>query len=930
MVEKFVSKIFVCYSHEDKKYLDLLLKHFNKDIVDVWSDQRIEGGEHWFEEIQRALDSANAGILLLTANFFNSKFIKDIELQQLLKNQYEKNTFLIPVLAEYCNVDNYTWINKKEVLPKGFNAIENIKKRDRNKEIVKIVQKIDDLLKPEKTRSPEKTSNTIDSYNYPEMAVNNFPTSNDKFFGREQYFNILDEAWDNEQINVISFVAFGGIGKTSLIDNWLKNMKKMHYKGANKIFMWSFYSQGSEEDRQVTATEFLLEACKFFKLKKIPKTSYEQGKELADIISKQRVLLILDGLEPLQSSLEGIGEIKDNGLQVLLKRLSRQNKGLVVATSRIKLASIDNKYIELEKLEDKEGAALLKSFELNGTDQELEKISRDFEGHALALKLLGSYTNIVLDRDITRINEIESLRNDQSKTSKHATRMLNSYKKYLKDTAELDILKILGFFDKAISFDVINVIKNKPLIKNINSKLIDVSEIEWKYALNRLMQLHLISNSNQVLDAHPLVREYFSKYTADNHEDSYTEGHKRLYEYYKKVPKKECPDTIEEMEPLFQAVFHGSKAKQYIESYLLYITRIQRKSRPDVDVFYLTYTLGEVYLDQKILANFYRIPYIKFYDDLDIVLKDTVLGNVAFNFMCLGKYKHVLNIYQNRESIPYYDDDSLIQEVINKCQTMVYLGIFQDALELIKIHIDKDLKLKDYGREAKLFSQFAYISFLMGDFKTADLYFKSAEKSYISGHLTFGGMNINYLLSHMGYQYAEFLFHQQFTQNALEDRIEYNFKFEKHDDMHHFTLDLGLAYLNLAKIKLLKNDNKKIVMNLFQKAIQHFKKANDIGYFIECLILKADSQRVYGLLNEAQDDLNEAYDLIIYTESKKQLADWYIVAINLTINEEDFIKAQKYFIEAKELYKELDSYVIFIEQLNALESDLIKGDVWTK
>lgn len=126
--------------------------------------------------------------------------------------------------------------------------------------------------------------------------------------------------------------------------------------------MWSFYSQGSGEDRQISAIEFLNEACKFFRVKNfLKKDSYAQGRELADIISNQRTLLILDGLEPLQSSLENIGEVKDNGLQVLLKRLSRQNKGLVIITSRIKLAFIDNQYEELEKLEDSEGAELLDS-----------------------------------------------------------------------------------------------------------------------------------------------------------------------------------------------------------------------------------------------------------------------------------------------------------------------------------------------------------------------------------------------------------------------------------------------------------------------------------------------------------------------------------------------------------------------------------------
>jgi len=130
-----MSKVFICYSHKDERYLELLLKHFNRDLLDVWSDKRIEGAAHWEEEIQKALNSCNCGVLLLSGNFFNSRFIKDIELKQLLQNQYEKNTFLLPVLAEHCNIDNYTWISKKEVLPKGFKALENIKKEITTKKL---------------------------------------------------------------------------------------------------------------------------------------------------------------------------------------------------------------------------------------------------------------------------------------------------------------------------------------------------------------------------------------------------------------------------------------------------------------------------------------------------------------------------------------------------------------------------------------------------------------------------------------------------------------------------------------------------------------------------------------------------------------------------------------------------------------------------
>ncbi len=927
-----MSKVFICYAHEDEKYLDLLLKHFDHDLLDVWSDKRIEGSEHWEEEIQKALDSANCGILILSASFFNSRFIKDIELQRLLQNQYEKNTHLLPVLAEHCNIDKYVWISKKEVLPKGFKAIENIKPRNHNKEAVKIIKRVEKLLEPQPEQTDGIKQNVVNTINYPDNppATNNFPESNDDFFGRERYFDILDKAWDDEQVNILSFIAFGGIGKTSLIDNWLKRMKKDHYRGAKNIFMWSFYSQGSEEDRQVTATEFLLEACKFFKIKKIPKTAYEQGRKLADIISKQRALLVLDGLEPLQSSLEDIGEIKDNGLQVLLKGLSRQNKGLVVITSRIKLASIDNQYEKLEKLEDYEGAELLRSFELNGTNEELKKISNDFDGHALALKLLGSYTNVVLDKDISRIDEIESLRDDQSKSSNHATRMLNSYKKYLKDTIELDILKLLGFFDRAISFDVIDVLKNKPLIENINDKLVDISDREWKYALDKLRQLHLVSNNDKVLDTHPLVREYFSKYIEENYEDSYIKGHHRLYKYYENLPEKEYPDTIEEMEPLFQAIHHGCKTGEFSYVYKnLYRERINRKDR-----YYLSLNLARYDLKLSILHNFYDIPYSKFSKKIDnteemSIIKNLIDGDVANSLFTFGRSTKALQIYEQMilSIIDNRQENLLIAVLTNIMKMYLDMGDLNKVLKIYKNY--KEKVPKEPVESYELFNgTYGYVLFLQGNIEEAKKIFLKIERSFLKDTQKITNLNLlagnkvpipKNIYSTMGYFLYKIYFYTK-EYDEVRKRIRNSIEMSEYLGAKY---QIGLDYITLGRLKIVDNERKRLTLNIFNKAIEYLRKSNEINYISEGLVQRAEAFRYYKKFKEANADLQEAYDLIIRSEAKLLLADWYIAAIKLANDEENFIKANTYFKEAETLSKELNEYFIFKEELKKLESNFV-------
>src|SRR5262245_56904313 len=115
------------------------------------------------------------------------------------------------------------------------------------------------------------------------------------------------------------------------------------------------------------------------------------------MIQKERVLLLLDGLEPLQDPPHlNKGKFKDKGLAELVKLLAGQHPGLVGLTTRQEVpeltgfgsVSINH---ALDKLSDAAGADLLVELGVIGRQRELEAAVHDLEGHALSVTLLGTY-----------------------------------------------------------------------------------------------------------------------------------------------------------------------------------------------------------------------------------------------------------------------------------------------------------------------------------------------------------------------------------------------------------------------------------------------------------------------------------------------------------------------------------------------------------
>jgi tetratricopeptide (TPR) repeat protein len=413
------------------------------------------------------------------------------------------------------------------------------------------------------------------------------PITGSDVFGREEDLAFLDRAWANQHINVVTIVAWAGVGKSTLVNHWLGRMAAENYRSAQFVFGWSFYRQGTSGGTS-SADEFLDATLTWFG-DPDPRigTAWEKGERLAKLIAHRRTLLVLDGLEPLQNPPgPQEGRLREPSLQALLRELAAFNTGLCVITTRIPVADIaDHERAsalrrELEQLSSDAGAKLLRALGVRGHEAELRSVSDEFRGHCLALTLLGSYLTDAYDGEIRCRKEVSERLAHDVRQGVHARKVMESYQSWFGEGPELSVLRMLGLFDRPVDEKTIKALLNPPAIRGLTESLIDLSPTEWRAILAKLRRARLLAPEDphdpRHLDTHPLVREYFGEQLRTQRSEAWKECNSRLFYHYRALAPQ-LPDNFREMEPLFLAVICGCNAGLFREAlHEVYIPRIQQ------------------------------------------------------------------------------------------------------------------------------------------------------------------------------------------------------------------------------------------------------------------------------------------------------------------------------------------------------------------
>ena len=857
--------IFISYSHKDEAWKDRLVSHLgvlqHEGYLEIWDDRRIEGGEDWYPEIEKAIGSANVAILLISADFLTSKFILNEEIPRLMERRATEGLRIFPVIFKPCAWQHVQWLTQMQARPKGGKAISGGSEHQIDTDIAAIADEIIYIVKCTKKVPDEKIFTSIG----PEkISLAKLPSTSPDLFGREKELKILDEAWINPKTNIVCLIAWGGMGKTALINVWLSKMCDENYRGAERVYGWSFYSQGASEKKQVSTDLFIVSALEWFGDPDPNKgTPWEKGERLADLIKKKRTLLILDGLEPLQNPPgEKQGKIKDPALQCLLRELAVQNPGLCIITTRLEVDDIKDfegktvQKIPLERLTPEAGTAFLKHLGVvNGTDDELKQAIIEFDGHALALSLLGRYIAIVYQGDIRQRDKIARL-TDEQKQGSHARRVIESYEKWFEGKPELNILRIMGLFDRSAEIGAIKAVKTNPPIKGLTSELIELSDDKWQYALNNLREAKLLIKEGQsrpdTLDCHPLIKEYFGEKLKLNNPDEWKEANSRLYEYYKSQTK-EYPETIEEMTSLLVAVTHGCEAHRYSETlHKVYIQRIQRKEK-----YFITNKLRAAGADLSALSNFFDPPWGRLIDGINESDKAYILSQAGFCLRELGRLGEA--VQPMHTAMEYRVAQNNLKEAAinanNLSELYLIIGDLIQALNLAKKSIELADRSYDVSHRSAYRTTLANALFYANQISDSLATFRKAEEMQkkINGASKF-------LYSLSGFNYCGLLLNQG-KYEVVQVRANQSIKIAK---KNNWLLHIALDNLSLGRSYLLQAQQQEATLN-FVKAEDHMNKAVDglrsagtQPFLPQGLLARGELYRISGEFKKAQHDLEEA------------------------------------------------------------------------
>lgn len=734
------------------------------------------------------------------------------------------------------------------------------------------------------------------------------PVTARRLFGRERELDVLTEAWRSRRIRVLSVVAYGGTGKSALVNRWLTDMRDCDYLGASRVYAWSFYSQGTKETL-VSADPFVNHALRWLgDTSAASLNPWSKGHRLASLIKRHDFLLVLDGLEPLQHPLSAPdvgGQFTDDSISALLEELARPSRrgepdrqGLCLITTRVPLTDLRSfqaarrggtgtvAQLDLENLDDKDATDLLKHLVQRadgarpagspGPDfRDLQHAVRRVGNHALAVTLLGNYLWEVHQGDLAGRFDLKGLPVGVREGGQ-ARRVMDSYIRWFERDQrwdELAVLLIMGLFDRPAYPEAIAALLADRHLASFRAGLDRVGGERWDRCVGALRGMGLLNSESQGLpgtvDAHPLVREHFRDELLKRGADAWRQGNRTLFRYYRHHAARQ-PRTSRGMTPLYAAVTHGCAAGLHQEVFdRILMPRVWRDRRTN----YSTRRLGMTGSDLVALSNYFRHRQWRELQDLPLSPRTRVLvrTNAGVRLRQLGRLQEARQCFD--AVVAEIDPDTAAPEELEDasyaaaqyCELLVIAGKLTGApgeRDVALVTGRLAVEYSDRGDDAYFSmharSSLAEVHFMLGDLDRAGALFEEARAVERLRHPSPG-----FLYSQSLYRYGCYLIETGRAQQVLDDQRSDPDWGTNGRDSSLLSRAIRLVIIGAARRALIEAGRRtpeflEETERILHDSISEFRTAGYPDYIVRGLLERA---RFYRARHETEDYVRALEDL---------------------------------------------------------------------
>jgi hypothetical protein len=117
---------FISYAHPDEAHRVALTKHLsvlvNQKLLRMWHDRKLELGDRWLDEIERAMDQAQLFLILVSADYLSSDFCRDTELARALSRHSQGLARLVPIIVRPVDWE-HSVLGELQAVPTGAKPI---------------------------------------------------------------------------------------------------------------------------------------------------------------------------------------------------------------------------------------------------------------------------------------------------------------------------------------------------------------------------------------------------------------------------------------------------------------------------------------------------------------------------------------------------------------------------------------------------------------------------------------------------------------------------------------------------------------------------------------------------------------------------------------------------------------------------------------